>query len=240
MIKNLHVMNSDSGTLCGWLFQSLSVCCLGRSRIGWPTNGHDSPTDKGPQRTGPTITFPHNSLLYTKSTQKEMSRPATIFTGLLVSGAILYQFRTELTSDMRQIRNQLNDAQNRLAGSVPGGKITNVRICISGKEMGRGGKDGNEVTRMEVNLGIGTRLKEATVDRKVVWMFDDEWNFDKLIIYSRQQKNQGMSTRFDEPATTSGNRQRQRAMTRRKLEPGISSLHWNEYPLPQPLNRSNP
>ncbi|KAF9146210.1 hypothetical protein BGX30_003032 [Mortierella sp. GBA39] len=55
-----------------------------------------------------------------------MSRPATIFTGLLVSGAILYQFRTELTSDMRQIRNQLNDAQNRLAGSVPGGKITNV------------------------------------------------------------------------------------------------------------------
>ncbi|KAG0314892.1 hypothetical protein BGZ97_008851 [Linnemannia gamsii] len=55
-----------------------------------------------------------------------MSRPATIFTGLLVSGAILYQFRTELTSDMRQIRNQLSDAQNRLAGSVPGGKITNA------------------------------------------------------------------------------------------------------------------
>ncbi|KAG0270251.1 hypothetical protein BGZ95_001763 [Linnemannia exigua] len=55
-----------------------------------------------------------------------MSRPATIFTGLLVSGAILYQFRTELTSDMRQIRNQLNDAQNRLAGSVPGSKISNV------------------------------------------------------------------------------------------------------------------
>ncbi|KAG0378613.1 hypothetical protein BGX24_003330 [Mortierella sp. AD032] len=55
-----------------------------------------------------------------------MSRPATIFTGLLVSGAILYQFRTELTSDMRQIRNQLNDAQNRLTGSVPGSKISNV------------------------------------------------------------------------------------------------------------------
>jgi hypothetical protein len=65
-----------------------------------------------------------------------MSRPATIFTGLLVSGAILYQFRTELTSDMRQIRNQLSDAQNRLAGSVPGGKITNVR-----KRNDRGGLD---------------------------------------------------------------------------------------------------
>lgn len=61
-----------------------------------------------------------------------MSRPATIFTGLLVSGAILYQFRTELTSDMRQVRNQLNDVQNRLAGSVPGTKISNVscqRAC---------------------------------------------------------------------------------------------------------------
>ncbi|KAF9293534.1 hypothetical protein BGZ74_011657 [Mortierella antarctica] len=55
-----------------------------------------------------------------------MSRPATIFTGLLVSGAILYQFRTELTSDMRQVRNQLNDVQNRLAGSVPGTKISNA------------------------------------------------------------------------------------------------------------------
>ncbi|KAF9561469.1 hypothetical protein BGZ70_002912 [Mortierella alpina] len=55
-----------------------------------------------------------------------MSRPATIATGLLVSGAILYQFRTELTSDMRQVRNQLNDVQNRLAGSVPGSKITNA------------------------------------------------------------------------------------------------------------------
>ncbi|KAG0211442.1 hypothetical protein BGX28_007934 [Mortierella sp. GBA30] len=55
-----------------------------------------------------------------------MSRPATIFTGLLVSGAILYQFRTELTSDMRQVRNQLNDVQNRLAGSVPGNKISNA------------------------------------------------------------------------------------------------------------------
>ncbi|CAO3571102.1 unnamed protein product [Mortierella alpina] len=55
-----------------------------------------------------------------------MSRPATIATGLLVSGAILYQFRTELTSDMRQVRNQLNDVQNRLAGSVPGSKITSA------------------------------------------------------------------------------------------------------------------
>ncbi|KAF9283816.1 hypothetical protein BGZ68_005077 [Mortierella alpina] len=55
-----------------------------------------------------------------------MSRPATIATGLLVSGAILYQFRTELTSDMRQVRNQLNDVQNRLAGSVPGSKISNA------------------------------------------------------------------------------------------------------------------
>ncbi|GJJ75565.1 hypothetical protein EMPS_07923 [Entomortierella parvispora] len=55
-----------------------------------------------------------------------MSRPATIFTGLLVSGAILYQFRTELTSDMRQVRNQLSDVQNRLAGSVPGNKISNA------------------------------------------------------------------------------------------------------------------
>ncbi|KAG0332540.1 hypothetical protein BG000_009933 [Podila horticola] len=55
-----------------------------------------------------------------------MSRPATIFTGLLVSGAILYQFRTELTSDMHQVRNQLNDVQNRLAGSVPGTKISNA------------------------------------------------------------------------------------------------------------------
>ncbi|KAG0346506.1 hypothetical protein BG004_001578 [Podila humilis] len=55
-----------------------------------------------------------------------MSRPATIFTGLLVSGAILYQFRTELTSDMRQVRNQLNDVQNRLAGSVPGTKISDA------------------------------------------------------------------------------------------------------------------
>ncbi|KAF9961111.1 hypothetical protein BGZ72_004875 [Mortierella alpina] len=55
-----------------------------------------------------------------------MSRPATIATGLLVSGAILYQFRTELTSDMRQVRNQLNDVQNRLAGSVPGNKISNA------------------------------------------------------------------------------------------------------------------
>ncbi|KAF9190566.1 hypothetical protein BGZ51_008417 [Haplosporangium sp. Z 767] len=55
-----------------------------------------------------------------------MSRPATIFTGLLVSSAILYHFRTELTSDMRQVRNQLNDVQNRLAGSVPGSKISNA------------------------------------------------------------------------------------------------------------------
>ncbi|KAG0051459.1 hypothetical protein BGZ83_003744 [Gryganskiella cystojenkinii] len=55
-----------------------------------------------------------------------MSRPATIFTGLLVSGAILYQFRTELTSDMRQVKNQLSDVQNRLAGSVPGNKISNA------------------------------------------------------------------------------------------------------------------
>ncbi|KAF9435917.1 hypothetical protein BGZ76_005241 [Entomortierella beljakovae] len=55
-----------------------------------------------------------------------MSRPATVFTGLLVSGAILYHFRAELSSDMRQVRNQLNDVQNRLAGSVPGSKISNV------------------------------------------------------------------------------------------------------------------
>ncbi|KAF8933420.1 hypothetical protein EDD21DRAFT_407796 [Dissophora ornata] len=55
-----------------------------------------------------------------------MSRPATIITGLLVSGAILYQFRAELSSDMRQVRNQLNDVQNRLAGSVPGSKISNA------------------------------------------------------------------------------------------------------------------
>ncbi|KAF9086692.1 hypothetical protein BGX29_001758 [Mortierella sp. GBA35] len=55
-----------------------------------------------------------------------MSRPATIFTGLLVSGAILYQFRTELTSDMRTVKSQLNDVQNRLAGSVPGSKISNA------------------------------------------------------------------------------------------------------------------
>ena len=59
-----------------------------------------------------------------------MSRPATIFTGLLVSGAILYQFRTELTSDMRQVRNQLTDVQNRLAGSVPGNKISNVNAAL--------------------------------------------------------------------------------------------------------------
>lgn len=90
-----------------------------------------------------------------------MSRPATIFTGLLVSGAILYQFRTELTSDMRQIRNQLNDAQNRLAGSVPGGKITNVRDFASRE--GVGGKrvgGAKEVGRMEMNVGgMGTRAK---------------------------------------------------------------------------------
>ncbi|KAF9928102.1 hypothetical protein FBU30_002638 [Linnemannia zychae] len=55
-----------------------------------------------------------------------MSRPATIFAGLLVSGAILYNFRTELSSDMQQLRSQLNEAQNRLAGSVPGNKLTNV------------------------------------------------------------------------------------------------------------------
>ncbi|KAF9904182.1 hypothetical protein BX616_001382 [Lobosporangium transversale] len=55
-----------------------------------------------------------------------MSRPATIFTGLLVSGAILYHFRAELSSDMRQVRNQLSDVQNRLAGSIPGSKIGNV------------------------------------------------------------------------------------------------------------------
>ncbi|KAG0299139.1 hypothetical protein BGZ98_010301 [Dissophora globulifera] len=55
-----------------------------------------------------------------------MSRPATILTGLAVSGAILYQFRTELSSDMRQVRNQLHDVQNRLAGSVPGSKISNA------------------------------------------------------------------------------------------------------------------
>ncbi|KAF9940094.1 hypothetical protein BGZ65_008223 [Modicella reniformis] len=55
-----------------------------------------------------------------------MSRPATIFTGLVVSGAILYHFKAELSSDMRQVRNQLNDVQNRLAGSVPGSKISNV------------------------------------------------------------------------------------------------------------------
>ncbi|KAI1318386.1 hypothetical protein EDD11_006724 [Mortierella claussenii] len=55
-----------------------------------------------------------------------MSRPATIFTGLLVSGAILYHFRAELSSDMRQVKNQLNDVQNRLAGSVPGSKISNA------------------------------------------------------------------------------------------------------------------
>ncbi|KAF9197349.1 hypothetical protein BGZ49_002253 [Haplosporangium sp. Z 27] len=55
-----------------------------------------------------------------------MSRPATVFTGLLVSGAILYHFRAELTSDMREVRNQLTDVQNRLAGSVPGSKISNA------------------------------------------------------------------------------------------------------------------
>ncbi|KAF9362191.1 hypothetical protein BGX34_006645 [Mortierella sp. NVP85] len=55
-----------------------------------------------------------------------MSRPATIFTGLVVSGAILYHFRAELSSDMRQVRNQLSDVQNRLAGSVPGSKISNA------------------------------------------------------------------------------------------------------------------
>ena len=62
-----------------------------------------------------------------------MSRPATIFTGLVVSGAILYHFRAELSSDMRQVRNQLSDVQNRLAGSVPGSKISNVRMrsCLN-------------------------------------------------------------------------------------------------------------
>ncbi|KAF9580211.1 hypothetical protein BGW38_003240 [Lunasporangiospora selenospora] len=55
-----------------------------------------------------------------------MSRPATIFTGLLVSGAILYHFRTELSSDIRTVRSQLSDVQNRLSGSVPGNKISGV------------------------------------------------------------------------------------------------------------------
>ncbi|KAG0234248.1 hypothetical protein B0O80DRAFT_528318 [Mortierella sp. GBAus27b] len=55
-----------------------------------------------------------------------MSRAATVVTGLVVSGAILYHFRAELTSDMRQVRNQLSDVQNRLTGSVPGSKISNV------------------------------------------------------------------------------------------------------------------
>ncbi|KAI7823798.1 hypothetical protein BC939DRAFT_450846 [Gamsiella multidivaricata] len=55
-----------------------------------------------------------------------MSRPTTIFAGLLVSGAILYHFRAELSSDMHQVRNQLTDVQNRLTGSVPGSKISNA------------------------------------------------------------------------------------------------------------------
>ncbi|KAF9972418.1 hypothetical protein BGZ73_004460 [Actinomortierella ambigua] len=55
-----------------------------------------------------------------------MSKVAATFTGLAASGAILYYFRHELTSDMREVRSQLHNVQNRLAGSVPGTKISNA------------------------------------------------------------------------------------------------------------------